>query len=111
MVYQPGQEHAGDHIAFQAVEEMRLRFGGGHLRLGEELQHIVRGLPVPRLASYPNSSILGLVPNDVPPFLLRGCWRQDKLPVQLPGIHLLLFQKLDYLSLTHRQALPDPITG
>ena len=51
---------------------------------------------------------LGQQPDGVPSFPLPGCRRQNKLPVQIPGIHLSCFQKPAYLPHTHHRPSPTP---
>ena len=50
---------------------------------------------------------LGQEPDGVPSFPLPGGRCQNKPPVQIPDIHLPLFEKPVYLPHTHHQPLPD----
>ena len=52
---------------------------------------------------------LGQQPDGVPSFTFPGCRRQNKPPVQIPGIHLPLFEKPVNLPHTHHHPLPNPI--
>ena len=54
---------------------------------------------------------LGQQSDGVPSLPLPGRRRQNKPPVQIPGIHLPLFEKPVNLSHTHHQPLPNPISG
>ena len=38
---------------------------------------------------------------------LPGCRRRNKPPVQIPAIHLPLFEKPVYFPYTHHQPFPD----
>ena len=45
----------------------------------------------------------------LPKSTLPGSRRQNKPPVQIPAIHLPLFEKLVYFLYTHHQPLPDSV--
>ena len=67
-------------------------------------------IPSQGLRRTPSGPSLGQQPDGVPSFPLPGCRRQNKPPVQVPGIHPPLFEKPLYLSHTHYQPLSYPKT-